>query len=130
MSGHPRTCATKFCGQLLDLLRRDAGEFSCSLRRVLGEIVSKSLEEGLEILRRVEEFFDVGCPVLVGASRKSFMGKLLEREDPLEREYGTAATTAHLFSAGVQFIRVHDVRASNDVITMLCRIHARRDTRQ
>lgn len=89
----------------------------------------KTVEHNLDILNRIGELHDIGCPLLVGASRKSFLGKVLDRSDPLEREYGTAATTAHLFAAGVQFIRVHDVGANVDVLKTLCRIQNRQYSR-
>lgn len=82
----------------------------------------KTVEHNLELLRRVAELRAPGRPLLVGTSRKSFLGKLLDRADPLERESGTAATSAHLCRCGVEMLRVHDVRAARDVICVTRRI--------
>jgi dihydropteroate synthase len=79
----------------------------------------KSLEENWEIMRRLPELCALGYPVLLGASRKSMIAKLLDLKDPKARLSGTLATTALGIRAGVDFIRVHDVRenrACADVI--------------
>lgn len=70
----------------------------------------KSYEENWEIMRRLPELVDLGYPLLLGASRKSMIAKLLELEDPKARLSGSLATTALAIQAGVDFIRVHDVR--------------------
>ena len=69
----------------------------------------KSLEHNLEILRRLREFRSLGCPVLIGPSRKAFIGKVLDlpAEQRLE---GTAAACALGIANGADVIRVHDVR--------------------
>jgi dihydropteroate synthase len=74
----------------------------------------KSYEENWEIMRRLAELCDLGYPVLLGASRKSMIAKLLELEDPKARLNGTLATTALAIQAGVDFIRVHDVRENRE----------------
>lgn len=79
----------------------------------------KTVAHNLEILRRAHEFHVLGRPLYFGASRKSFLGKLLDRPDPARREWATAATTAHLFGAGAHFIRVHDVGATADLVRIL-----------
>lgn len=88
----------------------------------------KTLEHNLEILRRLGELHELGHPLLLGASRKSFLGLLLDRTEPEEREYGTAATTAHAFQEGVQIVRVHDVRAASDLLQVLAQISRKRET--
>ena len=70
----------------------------------------KSYEENWEIMRRLPELVDLGYPLLLGASRKSMIAKLLELEDPKARLNGSLATTALAIQARVDFIRVHDVR--------------------
>ena len=74
----------------------------------------KSLEENWTIMRRLPEICAMGYPVLLGASRKSMIAKLLNLKDPKERLHGTLATTALGIQAGVDFIRVHDVRANRE----------------
>lgn len=77
----------------------------------------KTVEHNLEILRRLSELRTLGYPILVGTSRKSFIGKTLNLpvEDRLE---GTAATISIAISQGADFIRVHDVQAMRRVADM------------
>ncbi|MEZ6195491.1 MAG: dihydropteroate synthase [Planctomycetota bacterium] len=82
----------------------------------------KTVEHNLALLARSDELAALGRPLLYGASRKSFLGKILDRLDPREREWGTAATTAHLAGARVRYVRVHDVAAAVDVIRVIDRI--------
>jgi dihydropteroate synthase len=70
----------------------------------------KSYAENWEIMRRLPELVELGYPLLLGASRKSMIAKLLKLEDPKARLSGSLATTALAIQAGVDFIRVHDVR--------------------
>ncbi|MFA5138061.1 MAG: dihydropteroate synthase [Elusimicrobiota bacterium] len=72
----------------------------------------KTLEHNLEILRRLEEFRSLGRPIILGASRKSFIGKLLGLADPAERLEGSLAAACRAAEAGVDMIRVHDVAAT------------------
>ena len=64
----------------------------------------------MEILRRLSEFQTYGLPIVVGASRKRFLGHILGTDDPLDRKEGTAATVALSIAAGAAAVRVHDVR--------------------
>lgn len=77
----------------------------------------KSVEGNLEIIRRLAEFSPLGRPVLVGTSRKSFIGKVLGREVG-ERLFGTAATVAVALMNGASVFRVHDVRDMRDLLDM------------
>lgn len=77
----------------------------------------KTVEDNLEILDRLEEFHTLGLPILVGAARKSFIGKTLGRESE-DRLPGTHATTALAVAAGARIIRVHDVAETKDVALM------------
>jgi len=70
----------------------------------------KTLEHNLEILRRLREFRSLGCPVMVGTSRKSMIGKLLGDLPPDQRVEGTAATVALAVAAGADIVRVHDAK--------------------
>jgi dihydropteroate synthase len=69
----------------------------------------KRLEHNLEILRRLREFRALGCPVMVGTSRKSMIGKILDLPAD-QRVEGTAATVALAIAAGADIVRVHDVK--------------------
>ena len=64
--------------------------------------------------RRLPELIALGYPILLGASRKSMIAKLLNLKDPKARLNGTLATTAFGIQSGVDFIRVHDVRENRE----------------
>jgi len=78
----------------------------------------KTVEHNLEILRRLREIKALGFPVLIGTSRKSFIGKVLGIEVPAERVWGTAATVAIAIANGADIVRVHDVREMVQVVRM------------
>lgn len=72
----------------------------------------KTLEHNLLILRNIKRFHDLGVPLLLGASRKSFIGQLSEGEPPSERIPGSLAAALWGLSQGVKIFRVHDVAAT------------------
>lgn len=69
----------------------------------------KTLEHNLEILRRLNEFTSFDYPILIGTSRKSFIGALTGQENAHERIEGTIASNAIAIMNGAKIIRVHDV---------------------
>jgi dihydropteroate synthase len=75
----------------------------------------KTIDHNLELLRRLDEIVAIGRPVMVGSSRKSFLGKLTGRSER-EREAGTIATTVIAFERGASIFRVHDVRPNVDAL--------------
>lgn len=77
----------------------------------------KSVQGNLELIKRLEEFLPLGCPILVGPSRKSFIGAVTGR-DGRERIFGTAAAVVMSIAHGASIIRVHDVAAMRDVAVM------------
>ena len=74
----------------------------------------KTYEENWEIMRRLPELTALEYPILLGASRKSMIARLLQIEGPKDRLNGTLATTALAIQSGVDFLRVHDVRANRE----------------
>ncbi|NOY45912.1 MAG: dihydropteroate synthase [Deltaproteobacteria bacterium] len=78
----------------------------------------KSAEQNLVLLRRLEEFRSLGCPVLVGASRKSFIGRTLGIEDPKDRLEGSLAAAVVAVWNGARILRVHDVRATRRAVDL------------
>ncbi|MEM9513180.1 MAG: dihydropteroate synthase [Cyanobacteria bacterium P01_E01_bin.48] len=76
---------------------------------------AKNYPQNLEILRQVPVFRKLNCPVLIGPSRKSFLGWLLQQPDPQERVWGTAAACCAAIAGGVDILRVHDGREIVDV---------------
>lgn len=69
----------------------------------------KTVEQNLEVIRRLDELKILKCPILLGTSRKSFIGAVLGTP-PEERLEGTAATTAIGIMKGADMVRVHDVK--------------------
>jgi dihydropteroate synthase len=74
----------------------------------------KTAEQNLEIIRNLNRLTALGFPVLVGTSRKSFIGKILGNMDA-GRSWGTAAAVAASILCGAHIVRVHDVSAMRDV---------------
>lgn len=75
----------------------------------------KTFEHNLEILENLSHLKVLGRPILVGTSRKSFIGNVLDGTEPQQRVFGTAASVAIAIKNGADIIRVHDVRAMRDV---------------
>ena len=71
----------------------------------------KSVAHNLTLLKRLDAFRGLGKPILVGPSRKSFIGALLDRVPPAERLEGTLAACVMAVMAGAHIVRVHDVAA-------------------
>jgi dihydropteroate synthase len=78
----------------------------------------KSVTGNLEIIRRLQELTVLQRPLLIGTSRKSFIGAALGRE-VTDRLFGTAATVAVAMMNGAAIFRVHDVRAMRDTVDMV-----------
>jgi len=76
----------------------------------------KTLPHNLSLLKYIDRFVATGYRVLVGTSRKRFIGTLTGRDEPQSRVFGTAATVALCAAAGVSVVRVHDVGAMRDVV--------------
>nr|NIS39977.1 dihydropteroate synthase [Desulfuromonadales bacterium] len=74
----------------------------------------KDAAGNLAILRRLSELSDFGYPVLLGTSRKSFIGKIIQQKDPQQRLHGTLATIALGVERGAAIFRVHDVRPARE----------------
>ena len=77
----------------------------------------KTLEHNLELLRRLDELVALGRPLVIGTSRKSFLGRLTGR-DVTERVHATAATSVIAFERGATVFRVHDVAATRDALAV------------
>lgn len=76
---------------------------------------AKTAEQNLELLRRLTELRALGYPLLVGTSRKSFIGKITNQSDPQQRVWGTAATCCAAIAHSADILRVHDVAEMADV---------------
>jgi len=79
----------------------------------------KTVRHNLLLLKHLDELHQLQTPLLVGPSRKSFIGKVLGLDDPADRVFGTAAVAAQCVAAGAQIIRVHDVKQICQVIKII-----------
>ena len=86
----------------------------------------KSYRQNFEVLARLAELNKLGCPVVVGASRKAFLGASLNNAPAGERAWGTAATVAAAILGRVHVVRVHDVKEMAQVARIADRIAAAR----
>ena len=87
----------------------------------------KTTEHNLDILRRLRDFQSLNKPILIGVSRKSFIGKILNL--PVnDRMEGTTATVAWAIAHGADVVRVHDVKAMRRVAQMTDAIYRHTDS--
>lgn len=86
----------------------------------------KNYRQNFEVLARLAELKKLGFPVVVGASRKAFLGATLDDAPPEERTWGTAATVATAILGGAHIVRVHDVKEMTQVAKIADRIAAAR----
>ncbi len=76
----------------------------------------KTLEHNLTLLARLDEIVALGFPVLLGASRKRFLGSITGAAEAKDRLFGTVATTVLGYERGATLFRVHDVRANREAL--------------
>jgi dihydropteroate synthase len=76
----------------------------------------KTVEQNWALIARSGEFADLGFPLLIGASRKSFVGRVTGVEDPVKRVVGSAVAAAIAWSGGARIIRTHDVQATREAL--------------
>ena len=76
---------------------------------------SKTVEQNLQLINQLDSFLDFDVPILLGTSRKSFIGKTLGHSDPADRIWGTAASIAVGIAKGATVVRVHDIAEMADV---------------
>lgn len=119
-------------GDIIDFFRERLDAFKAAggdLGRVWldpGIGFGKTVEQNLEILSRLEEYKTLGRPILVGASRKSFIGKALGSEEaPLsveQRLEGSLAVACRAAEAGAVAVRVHDVAETRRALELWARV--------
>ena len=78
----------------------------------------KTVDQNCRLIRRLDALVALGYPVLVGVSRKGFLGRLLGGRDVGARLFGTAAAVVLAVAGGAKLVRVHDVAAIHDVIVV------------
>jgi len=82
----------------------------------------KTLEHNLILLNRLDALVELGFPVLVGASRKSFLNKIVGSGSPKDRLFGTVATNVIAYEQGASIFRVHDLRANKEALAIAAAI--------
>jgi dihydropteroate synthase len=78
----------------------------------------KNFQHNLALLRNLDALVDLGFPVLIGTSRKSFVERITGVQEARDRVFGTVATTVLAFEQGATFFRVHDVRANRQALAV------------
>jgi len=127
MQGTPQTMQAEpnyddVVGEVLEYLLERAARaerFGIPRERIFidpGIGFGKTLKHNLLLLRNIDKFVETGYHILVGTSRKSFIGEITGKENPTDRIFGTAATVALCAAAGVSVVRVHDVSEMADVV--------------
>lgn len=95
------------------------------VRTIVGDVgigFAKGGAYNLELIRRHRRFTSLGVPLLIGASRKAFLGELLGGVEPLRRDIGSLAAHAAAVLGGASIIRTHNVRATREFIDPFVRM--------
>ena len=110
----------------LDNLIKNALEKNISERNIIvdpGIGFSKDLIQNLEILRNLNVFKELNFPILIGASRKRFIGEILNEINPKERDIGTLAISCLCSQFNIDIVRVHNVKMNYQVLKVADRIY-------
>lgn len=81
-------------------------------------LFSKDLNGNRRLLSEIYKLKELGYPLLVGFSRKKFIGEILAIDNPDERIFGAIGVAAHLAEAGVEIVRLHEVKPFKEALTM------------
>ena len=138
MLGEPKTMqaepkyddVVRDIGRYLDDRARELMQAGVARERIVidpGLGFGKRLQDNLALLKGLDTLRMLGFPVMVGASRKSFIGKLLGEADADERLAGSLAAAARCYQAGVELVRVHDVRETVELFRVLDAIESHTD---
>ena len=84
---------------------------------------SKDLQQNLDVLKNLELFKKLNFPILIGASRKRFIGEILNEINPKERDIGTLAITCLCSQLNIDLIRVHNVKNNYQILKVADKIY-------
>ena len=87
---------------------------------------SKDTKQNIEILRNVPIFKKFEFPLLIGASRKRFIGEILNEKNPKERDIGTLAISCLCSQCNIDIVRVHNVKMNYQILKVADRIYRRK----
>ena len=109
----------------LENLIKNALEKNISRKNIIvdpGIGFSKDLNQNLEILRNLDLFKNLNLPILIGASRKRFIGEILNKDNPKERDIGTLAISCLCSQNKIDIVRVHNVKLNYEILKISDRI--------
>ena len=110
----------------LKTLIKNALEKNISKKNIIvdpGIGFSKDLNQNLEILKNLDEFKNLNLPILIGASRKRFLGEILNEINPKERDIGTLAISCLCSHFNIDIVRVHNVKMNYQILKVADRIY-------
>ena len=110
----------------LKTLIKNALEKNISKKNIIvdpGIGFSKDLNQNLEILRNLHAFKNLNLPILIGASRKRFLGEILNEINPKERDIGTLAISCLCSHFNIDIVRVHNVKMNYQILKVADRIY-------
>ncbi len=110
----------------LENLIKNALEKNISKKNIIvdpGIGFSKDLNQNLEILRNLDVFKNLNLPILIGASRKRFIGEILSENNPKERDIGTLAISCLCSQFNIDIVRVHNVKLNYQILKVADRIY-------
>ena len=84
---------------------------------------SKYINQNLEILKNLDVFKKLNFPILIGASRKRFIGEILNEKNPKERDIGTLAISCLCSQFNIDIVRVHNVKMNYQILKVADRIY-------
>ena len=110
----------------LENLIKNALEKNISRKNIIldpGIGFSKDLNQNLEILRNLDVFKNLNLPILIGASRKRFIGEVLNENNPKERDIGTLAISCLCSQLNIDIVRVHNVKLNYQILKVADKIY-------
>ena len=110
----------------LDSLIKNALKNNVSKKNIIvdpGIGFSKDINQNLEILRNIDVFKKFNLPILIGASRKRFIGEILNEKNPKERDIGTLAISCLCAHFNIDIVRVHNVKLNYQILKVADRIY-------
>ncbi len=110
----------------LEILIKNALEKNIPKKNIIvdpGIGFSKDIDQNLEILRNLDVLKNLKLPILIGASRKRFIGQILNENNPKERDIGTLAISCLCSNFNIDIVRVHNVKMNYQILKVADRIY-------
>jgi len=110
----------------LEILIKNALEKKISKKNIIidpGIGFSKDINQNIEILRNLDVFKKLNLPILIGASRKRFIGEILNETNPKDRDIGTLAITCLCSHFHIDIVRVHNVKLNYQILKVSDRVN-------